>query len=341
MFRSIVGHRRLVTLLSRAVAHDTLPPSLIFAGPAGVGKRRTAVAVAQALNCLAPVSPGEENGVAIERDACGVCAACRRIARGVHPDVMVLEPGELGNIRIEAVREAVESAGYRPFEARRRVVVIDEADAMVPQAQNALLKTLEEPPSSSVFVLVSSLADALLPTVQSRCPKLRFAALSTADVAFVLVRDHGYEEADARAAALEGNGSVARALASQSSSLVDARTAAQRILARAAKSTDPGRRLDALKELPGGKGGPAEERERLSVCLRAMASLLRDLSILSAGADERTLANPDLRGELERLTSAFDASRSGKAYAVVDEALVALDRNASPKIVADWVVVKL
>src|SRR3954470_7288705 len=145
-FRDVIGHRRIVALLARSIARDSVPPSLIFSGPAGVGKRLTAIAVAQALNCLSPA----------DSDACGTCAACTRIARGVHPDVLVIEPGDFGSIKIEQVRDVVDRAAYRPFEGKRRVVIIDEADALVVAAQNGLLKTLEEPPSASVFVLVTA-----------------------------------------------------------------------------------------------------------------------------------------------------------------------------------------
>ena len=155
--------------------------------------------------CHRVVGGGEQVGrpALVAGDACGECAACRRMARRVHADLVVIQPGDTGTIKIEQVRDVIDRAGYRPFEGRRRVVIVDEADALVPAAQNALLKTLEEPPSASIFVLVSSLPDALLPTVQSRCPRLRFAPLSASDVAEVLMRDHGYAEADARAAAVD------------------------------------------------------------------------------------------------------------------------------------------
>jgi DNA polymerase-3 subunit delta' len=164
-FRDVVGHRTLITLLARAAEGGTVPPSLLFAGPSGVGKRLTAVATAQALNC-----PNARRGASSSPpfDACGRCATCMRIARGVHPDVPIVGPGESGSIKIELVRELIDRAAFLPFEARRRVVVIDEADALVVAAQHALLKTLEEPPSASIFILVTSRPDALLPTVQSR-----------------------------------------------------------------------------------------------------------------------------------------------------------------------------
>jgi DNA polymerase-3 subunit delta' len=148
-------------LLSRAVARDTLPPSLILAGPAGVGKRRVAAAVAAALNCLDPRT-GD-----LERDACGTCAPCRRIERGVHPDVVTIEPGDSGSIKIEPIREVIDRAGFRPFEGRRRVVIIDEADAMVPQA-GTLLKTLEGRRQRQCSCWYRR-ADVLLPAVRSRC----------------------------------------------------------------------------------------------------------------------------------------------------------------------------
>src|SRR3954454_10898402 len=175
-FRDVVGHVRLIELLSRSVAGGTLPPSLLFAGPAGVGKHLAAVSVAQALNCGNAAPRAEGTGL----DACGVCAACTRIARAVHPDVLFVSPGESGSIKIDQVRDVIDRAAYRPFEGRRRVVIIDQADALVPAAQNALLKTLEEPPSSSVFILVTARPDVLLATVRSRCPQLRFRPLSAA-----------------------------------------------------------------------------------------------------------------------------------------------------------------
>ena len=346
-FRDIVGHRRLLTLLSRAVARDTLPPSLLLAGTRGVGKRRTAVALAEVLNCLQPAGTKGPPGPAgtqpsgFEVDACGECAACRRIARGVHPDVILIEPGDTGSIKIEQVRDAIDRAGYRPFEGRRRVVIVDDADALVQGAQNALLKTLEEPPSASVFVLVTSMPDSLLPTVLSRCQRLRFGALSPQDVAAILVSGHEYSETEARAAAADADGSAGRALESASTDIVEARASAQRLLEQVARMTDPARRIEVAKELTGKKKTPAAEREALAATLRSTATLLRDVGILATHADSAALANSDLADELGRLATTFDSERTMRAFAAVDRALGALERNASAKVVADWLVLQL
>ena len=335
-FEQVVGHHRLVTLLSRAVARNTLPPALLLAGPAGVGKKRVALALAAAINCTSP-----KMGTDLERDACGECPSCRRIARGVHPDVMLIEPGDTGSIKIEAVREVIREAGRRPFEARRRVVIINEADALVEQAQHALLKTLEEPPPSSIFLLVSSLPDALLTTVRSRCPRLRFGPLTPADVSTALVRDHKYTEAEAHAAAADAEGSVGRALSAESADLVEARETATRVLQQAARAHDPVARVNTAQDLSPKKGSPMNERDQLAACLRIMASVLRDLGLIASKADDAVLVNTDLRAELDALSRSFDANRSVRAYTAVDEALAALERNANAKVVADWLVLQL
>src|SRR5579862_4132038 len=140
-FRQITGHRPVLELLARAASRGSLPPSLIFAGPEGVGKRLTAIALAQALNCEKPQPfPRQDGGMDGQslsqgQDACGTCSACTRIARGVHADILLLEPGDSGTIKIDQVRDAIDRAAYRPFEGRRRVVIVDEADALVGEAR--------------------------------------------------------------------------------------------------------------------------------------------------------------------------------------------------------------
>ena len=329
-FRDVVGHVRLIDLLSRSVAGSSLPPSLLFAGPAGVGKHLTALAVAQFLNCLTP----------LDVDACGTCAACTRIARGVHPDVLMVSPNENGNIKIEPIRDAIDRAQYRPFEGRRRVVIVDDADALVTQAQNALLKTLEEPTPSSVFILVTARPDMLLPTVLSRCPQLRFRPLSAADIATALIA-RGRTETEARAVAATADGSLGQALQASAGELVESRDLAQRVLEKAAAQHDPARRIETAQQLITKPPSGVSERDQLATHLRAMAVLLRDAEVLATGADERALANADVRPALERLSNAYRGERGTSAFAAVDRALLALRGNAGVKLVADWLVLQL
>jgi len=329
-FRDLAGHRHVLDLTARAAARGSLPPSLIFAGPDGVGKRLAAISLAQFFNCLSPSAGDAESAP----DACGHCTVCRRVARAVHADVLMIEPGDSGSIKVDQVRGAIERSAYRPFEGRRRVVIVDEADAMEAPAQNALLKTLEEPPAASTFVLVTARPDLLLPTVRSRCQRVRFAPLSPADIAQVLIRDHGFAEHDAHAAAALADGSLARALEGDTDVYVEAREAAVAMLGTVAHASNPVQRLAAARAL----GRDKVDRDELSRRLRLVSSVLRDLGVLQARAEDRTLAHGDLKPALQRLLPAFEGDRAVRAFSAVEQALDALDRNASPKIVADWLV---
>jgi DNA polymerase-3 subunit delta' len=332
-FRTLAGHRRLLELTARAAERGSLPPSLIFAGPDGVGKRLAAVALAQLFNCASPIAGSADEAP----DACGACGPCRRIARGVFADVLLIEPGDTGSIKVEQARQAIERSAYRPFEGRRRVVIVDDADAMEASAQNALLKTLEEPPAASTFVLVTSRPDLLLPTVRSRCQHLRFGRLSPSEVAAVLMKDHDFSEPEAHAAAALAEGSVGQALEGDSEAYAGAREAAEALLRYAATAATPAQRLAAAKAL----GGDRVDRDELSRRLRLVSSMLRDLGVLLSRADERTLANADMTAALQRLARSYDGERTVRAFSAVDRALLALDRNASPKIVADWLAFQM
>ena len=161
---SAVGHDHQKQLLSSLVQKGKLPHALLFAGPRGVGKRTIAVELVKNLFC-------EEGG------ACAMCRACRNVDSGLHPD-FTLVSGET-SIKIDELRAMMKEVYEPPFEAPVRVVLIDNAELMTHEAANALLKTLEEPPPSNLFVLVSSREQEIPLTVRSRCMRLGFGPLST------------------------------------------------------------------------------------------------------------------------------------------------------------------
>jgi len=325
----VIGHAQPRARLLRAVAGQRVPQSLLFDGPDGVGKRTVALALASAINCRQP---------GIDADACGICSSCRRIARAQHPDVLQLSPNEKGTITTDMVREVIAQAAYRPFEGRRRVVIIDQADLLQAAAQNSLLKTLEEPPPSSMFVLVTARPDTLLITVRSRCPRVRFSRLAPTDLAAVLTRSCGIAAGEAASLAAVGDGSVARALAHESGVLVEARRAALSLLDGLAPRPPVAVRLrlaQQLAEMPK-KRGAGTDREVLGRRLDALALLVRDLGVLTRQGPARVLANPDLDRELAGLSRQFDDGRVLGAFAAVEQARRSLDRYQSAKVVADW-----
>lgn len=335
--RDIIGHRRLTTLVARAIERESLPPTLLFAGPSGVGKWATARATAQAVNCLQPVKPAGE----LAMDACGACRACDRIARAVHVDVIALEPDDRASIKIEPVRTALESTAFRPFEGKRRVVLIRDADTLEPASQNALLKSLEEPPPGTMFILTTALPGVLLPTVRSRCMRLRFGRLTSNEVASALTRDHDYSDAEARAAAPLADGSLGQALALIDNDLSMFRELAIGLLQHTAGRADVQSRVQAASALHSGGSKKERTREDVALVLRLMASMLRDLEAINAGANRTVLANPLLTGDLEALARSYSGDRARTAFGAVDRALTALERNAGTKVVTEWLAVQM
>ena len=337
LLRDIIGHRRLTTLLARAIERESLPPTLLFAGPPGIGKWAVARAAAQAVNCLEPVRNPDDH---LAIDACGKCRACDRVARGVHVDVIAMEPDDRASIKIDVVRDVLGRTAFRPFEGKRRLVLIREADTLETQAQNSLLKSLEEPPPGTIFILTTAVPGALLPTVRSRCMRLRFGRLTSAEVSSALMRDHEHSDSEAREAAPLADGSIGQALALADNDLTGLRDAALLLLRHTAGRADTQSRVQAAAALYSG-GKKERSREDLAVVLRLMASMLRDLEAINAGADRGVLANPVLAGDLESLARAFTGDRARDAFGAVDRALTALERNAGTKVVAEWLAVQV
>lgn len=152
--------------LRRAIARDRVPHAYLFSGPAGAPLVDTAMALAMALSCQTARGLG-----------CGTCEACAKIAAGIHPDVVTLvREGAAQIVPIESVRnQVIARIGLPPHEGLIRMFVVEEATAMAPPAANALLKTLEEPPARTLFVLCTTAPEQLLPTIRSRCQRIRFA----------------------------------------------------------------------------------------------------------------------------------------------------------------------
>jgi len=296
-FAAIVGQQQAIAALRRALARNRLPHAILFHGPIGVGKATTAGILAQALNCA-------ERGFA---DACGVCASCRKVARGLHPDVLWVAP-QRGSIRLgqvsprrseasdaEPANEPIVSwVGYRPYEGRRRVVVIDDAHTMNASAQNALLKTLEEPPPSSMLVLVTPAPASLLPTIRSRCQPLRFQPLPPA-----LLRQHleevgGLPGEEARLRAALAAGSLGRAIDLDLDDHGERRDVAQ---AAVEDARDGGAALLATAETLLAAGAGERKIDQAASAIAAVRDVLRDLLVLAAADDEALVANLDRAAE--------------------------------------------
>lgn len=173
VWQSLIGQERVVAHLRRAIEGDRVPHAYLFSGPSGAPLVDTAMSLAMALSCQTARGEG-----------CGECEACSKIAAGIHPDVVTLvREGAAQIVPIENVRnQVIARIGLPPHEGAIRVFVVEEATAMAPPAANALLKTLEEPPARTLFVLCTTAPEQLLPTIRSRCQRIRFAGGSAIPV---------------------------------------------------------------------------------------------------------------------------------------------------------------
>jgi DNA polymerase-3 subunit delta' len=343
-FRDLAGHRGVHTLLARGVGRGALPHSLLFAGPEGVGKRLTAIALAQLLNCPQPVRADAADGEPY-LDACGTCSSCRRIAGLTHPDVVLVA----GGASVDEIRDVLRSAAFRPFEGRWRVFILDDADTLSAVVQNALLKTLEEPGATAQFIIVSSRPDVLLPTVRSRCPMLRFGRLPIDLVARLVAEQTGSDAALAREAAFAADGSPGRALHDVSEMGAANRALAEHIVCEVVKA-GPAKRLQLATLLmsPGESKArgrsrntkTASERELLADRMDVLAATLRDLGVAAASANEAWMSRAP-SAALAAASRALDATRLAHAFDATERARHALERNVSPKLVADWLLMQV
>lgn len=317
-FSEFVGNPRVVEVLQRAVRQDRLPHAMIFAGPAGVGKRTLALLLAQMLNCGEPAATRP----------CGSCLPCRKIGGGVHPDVREVRP-EGTFIKIDQVREIINEIGYQPFEARVRVVIFDGADQMRNDAANSLLKTLEEPPSRSVLVLVTTKPYVLLTTIRSRARMLQFGGIPGELVEDCLVRVEGLKREDARLAALFSRGSIGAALAFDSGEFRQAR---EKALEFARLLLGKGSFAEA-SVLTQGLTKDKKDKEGFVMWLEALTSILQDVYYTFVpGADVRQV---DLKDELRRLASGTSRPAVVSALQAVEGLRLRLNSNINRQLAVE------
>jgi DNA polymerase-3 subunit delta' len=172
VWQGLQGQERAVAQLRRSIERDRVPHAYLFTGPPGAPLLDAAITLAMALLCQR--HPGE----GCDGDPDAMCGPCAKIVGGIHPDVVTLvREGAMQIVPIESVRnQVIARVGFPPHEGALRVFLVEEATAMAPPAANALLKTLEEPPTRTLFVLCTTAPDQLLPTIRSRCQRVRFAA---------------------------------------------------------------------------------------------------------------------------------------------------------------------
>ncbi len=329
-FCDIIGQEEPIGRIRRALSAGRTPHAYLFAGPEGVGKRTTALALAKALNCAGP--GGDRTG---GDDFCGRCTSCEKIERGSHPDVSITEPAESKVIKIARVRELQRAFQYGAFEGRCRVTIIDGADQMNISSANALLKTLEEPPAGSMIILVTAALNRLLPTVISRCQALRFGSIPLEEIHKILMDRAGMERERADLVAALSDGSLGRALQFGESGefLEEIRPRWLRGIAEVPQSDMAG--LFALaREV-------AADRERLDDFFDMALLFLRDAVIIRETGSDRLVKNVDILDEVKKLAAQCQTDAILAAAAAVAETAEAMMANANRKLALETMMLSL
>jgi len=275
-FRDCIGHQTSIAFLQAAVKNKRLAHAYLFHGEEAIGKRLTALRLAQALSCE---QPSDTDGL----DSCGACRSCRQIEAHTHPDFFVIEPDPeqaTRQIKIEQVREIEHQIMYRPLIGERKICLIDDADRMTIGAANALLKPLEEPPEHSLFLVISSRPAALPATIRSRCQALRFLTPARTQVEAALILQRETPPADARFLAIISEGRLGEALTAD---VLDTRARQQELLnlVRPQSLRSIGSILSSAEAIA--------KADRAQDILAWLARWIRDLVLIQVGGDRDQL----------------------------------------------------
>lgn len=330
----IIGHGWATRLLARSLARGRLSHAYLLLGPPRVGKATLARALAQAINCTGDRAGGGDDGPADAGTVrpCGACRSCRLIAAGGHPDVRVIEGGEVRAILIDQVREVQREIALSPVEARRRVVILTDFQGATPEAANCLLKTLEEPPGQVVLILTATQQGRLLPTIVSRCQPLWLRTPPVEEIA------RGLEEAsvaadEAQRLARLCGGRVGWAVEAARNPKLLAEREEQLTRMQEIVSADTLGRLRWAHELSG-------DDERLPALLDLWSGWWRDLLLWRAGCRD-AVANVDREAELEAMQRGYELPQLVAGLRALGEARRRLDANANPRLTLEVLLLEL
>jgi len=295
----IIGHDFQKKILMRAATENIVSHSYLFSGPGGIGKKLIALEFAKLLNCQYRNSADSTNS---DNGTCD-CGSCRKVEKGIHPDVIYVQYKGVKSIKVEQVREGIEERLYlKSFEGKFKVVIVDEAERMSNGAQNAFLKTLEEPPPNSVIILITSNPDSLLPTIRSRCQIIRFNALSEELIFEELKKREDLSTEEALVCSKLSNGSLGRALMLDSDVIEWRKELIQYLMHL---KPDSALRVLSLAESMPLSSNP-EDMEKLNLAFEFISLWLRDLMFIKLNSDKKLLTNIDLIEQTIKIAEKWD-----------------------------------
>jgi DNA polymerase-3 subunit delta' len=336
---SICGHDTIAGHFRQALARGRLASTFLFVGPPGIGKRRFALRLAQALLC--------ERRPEEALDPCGECPGCRQVLAGTHPDLeIVARPADKAFIPVESLigdkehrmREGLcYNISLKPYSGRRKVAIIDDADHFNKEGANCLLKTLEEPPPKSLLILIGTSEQRQLPTIRSRCQVVRFAPLSEEDVSAILVEQRICSDAAvARRAARMSGGSVERAALWCDEDLVEFRAALLGVLCW--RDFDHQEAAKLVSQFVEGAGKEAAaKRARLRLVISLAEEFYRQAMAMMVRGEGHSPIEPRLDEAVKAALRWLPGDEAAAACLdVCLDAMMHIDANANQATLTDW-----
>ena len=321
-WEEIAGHANVITILKNMMVSGRIPHSLLFSGPAGLGKMLMARILATALLCQGNMAD----------PPCGVCGSCRKIAQGDYPDLTILANIDNTSLKIDQIRALKQDAALLSYYGQRRVFIIEEAQRLTTEAANSLLKLLEEPPTATVFILTAVSTYSLLPTIVSRCMALEFQPLAT-KVLSRFLQARGASAQQAAAMARLSGGRVGRALALLAPGGCGLRDEAVRIIAALAPAdyAFAWETAAALEKL---------EAADQAALLRNISYVFRDLLVIGSG-EAGLVFSQDIVVQLTDMAGTWHEPGIIQALAAINNAARALNTNASSRLTWEALLIKL
>ncbi|MEW6101364.1 MAG: DNA polymerase III subunit delta' [Candidatus Omnitrophota bacterium] len=306
-FKDIKGQERAIQIIKSNIEHNRLKGGYLFTGQEGIGKKMAAKNLAKAINCEKA-----------RPDSCDVCPSCIKIEKNQHIDVHVIE-GEDSEIKIDNIRQLKKDANFRPYEARYKVFIIDNAHNLNAEAANALLKTLEEPPGHTLIILITDKPRRLFKTIISRCTVVKFLPLVREELEELLRRDFGLmgEPAHFLAYFSEGRPGAAFRLKdtdifTQKNMIID--------------------KLVLSDRFSSGDYSP-EEKTQLKMGLNILSTWFRDVYMLKTGIAHSEIINADRKQGLLKSATHYSFMQLNRILNTISDSILYAEQNINTKLI--------
>jgi len=337
-YKHLKNQRKLLSYIAAFLVKGAIPHAFLFTGIKGVGKQSAAQLFSMVCNCAEVASQvsiiRKSSDQAAFREEitgpCGQCRSCRKILKGIHPDVILTIPtGSF--IKIGQIRTLCRKLALKPYESKFRFAILSEADSMNPEAGNALLKMLEEPPDRTILILTAEQASDLLPTVVSRCLHIRLNPIPEKDLAVLLKEAHGMDNGEATAIARISGGSFSKAVSLHKQDWINRRDRLIREF-ESLSSKSTGMAISLAEKLSG-------KKELLPDCLDIFMTWLRDLLVYRYSPGR--IIYRDLKDKIQREHGKLNAETLIARIEAVQEALKRIESNANVRLTLEIMILQM